>query len=181
MEEIWRDINGYEGLYQVSNLGNVRSLNYHMQKGNIRIMKQRVVKGPYYVIDLSKKCVGKGHFVHHLVAIAFPEICGDYFEGAQINHKDENGLNNVVTNLEWCSAKYNNNYGTRLKRALEAKKKNGKRNKPVDQYDMDGNFIKRWASGTIAAEEMGLKQSSICRCCLGQRNNYKGFIWRYAS
>lgn len=185
MEEIWRDIEGYEGLYQVSSQGRVRTLNYKLKKGCIHIMKQAEVKGPYNVIELSNK--NRGHskrtlfYVHRLVCFAFPEICGEYFEGAECNHKDENGLNNSASNLEWVTPKSNNNYGTRIKRSIETKNKNGKRNKPVNQYDIDGIFIKRWDSATIAANELGLKQARICRCCLGQRNHYKGFIWRYVS
>lgn len=192
MEEIWKDIEGYKGLYQVSNLGQVRSLNYHMQKGNIKIMKQQKVRG-YLVVEIHNKNRGKSkrtiYYIHRLVAQAFIPNPNNYPE---VNHKDERPENNFVyvneggtvniekSNLEWCTEKYNNNYGTRLSRALETKKINGKRNKPVNQYDMDGNLIKRWESGTIAAEELGLCQGSISRCCLKQRNSYNGFIWRYA-
>lgn len=184
MNEIWRDIDGYVGLYQVSNYGNVRTLNYKMKIGVVKIMKQQTVKGCYHTIELSNKdrsIKRKIFYVHRLVAQAFPEICGEWFEGAECNHKDENTDNNNANNLEWLTPKANNNYGSRLKRSLETKAKNGKRNKPVNQYDVDGNLIKRWGSGTIAANELGLNQGSISRCCLGQRNYYKWFIWRYAS
>lgn len=183
MEELWKDIKGFEGLYQVSNLGRVRTLNYRMQKGNIQIMKQHINKGPYYVVELSNK--NQGHsvrtifYVHRLVASAFPEICGDYFEGAECNHKNENGLDNRVENLEWITTKENNNYGTRLKRALATKKRNGKRDVPIIQYNLDGSFVREWKSASIAAEELGFSQGHISSCCTGKRNICSGYRWKH--
>lgn len=183
MEEIWRDIAGYEGLYQVSNLGNVRTLNYHLQKGNVQNMKQQIVKGPYCIIELSNK--NRGHtkrtiyYVHRLVAEAFPEICGYYFDGAECNHKNENGLDNRAENLEWLTPKENNNYGTRLARSLETKKKNGKRNIPIIQLNLDGSFVREWKSGTIAEEELGFRQGHIASCCSGKRGSCSGYKWKH--
>lgn len=185
MKELWRDIEGYEGLYQVSNLGEVRTLNYRRQRGNVQNMKQHINKGPYYVVELSNK--NRGHskrtlyYVHILVAKTFPEICGYYFDGAECNHKNENGLDNRADNLEWLTPKENNNYGTRLKRALETKKINGKRNIPVIQYNLDGSFVREWGSASIAAEELGFCQGQISSCCTGKRGSCSGYKWKHTT
>ena len=106
-EEIWKDIDGYEGLYKVSNLGRVKSLNY-LRKG---IEKERIPNknnSGYLIVGLHKDGKIKNFLIHRLVAEAFIENVNDL---PQVNHKDENKLNNCVENLEWCSAKYNSNYG----------------------------------------------------------------------
>lgn len=116
MQEEWKDIKGYEGLYQVSNLGRVKQCHVYTNlngKGYTRkekIKKQTVV-GNYYKVGLTKDGKNKLFLVHRLVAQAF--IPNDDSTKDCINHKDENGFNNVVTNLEWCDRTYNDNYGTR--------------------------------------------------------------------
>ena len=129
MEEIWKDIPGYEGIYVVSNFGKVKSLQRTRKGsyGSIRIVYEKILnhkidKDGYHIVTLSKegktKCIG----VHRLVAQAFlPNI----YNLPMINHKDENPSNNFVDNLEWCTAKYNRNYGTSIERGLETKLKNG--------------------------------------------------------
>ena len=118
MGEIWKDIPEYESLYQVSNLGNVRVLDRMVNSGiknnssvkrKGQILKQRVNQG-YYEVALSKNCKKKFLKVHRLVALAFIPNADNL---PSINHKDENKLNNCVNNLEWCSIKYNCNYGSR--------------------------------------------------------------------
>ena len=104
--EIWKDILGYEGLYQVSNYGRVRSLKY----GKEKILKQQINTDGYLHIDLYKNKKRKNYNVHRLVTIAFLENPNNY---PQVNHKDENKQNNHIDNLEWCDYKYNCNYGTR--------------------------------------------------------------------
>ena len=129
MVEIWKDIPGYEGIYAVSNFGKVKSLQRTRKGsyGSIRIVYEKILnhkidKDGYHIVTLSKegktKCIG----VHRLVAQAFlPNI----YNLPMVNHKDENPSNNFVDNLEWCTAKYNNNYGTAIERRLETKLKNG--------------------------------------------------------
>lgn len=117
MIEIWKDILGYEGLYQVSNLGNVRSLNYR-RSGKTKLLKQGTDNG-YKRVELSKNGKKKKYWVHRLVAIAFISNPNNYKE---VNHKDEDKSNNNVNNLEWCTREYNNNYGTRNKRTSESHK-----------------------------------------------------------
>lgn len=129
MEEIWKDIPGYEGIYVVSNFGKVKSLQRTRKGsyGSIRIVYEKILnhkidKDGYHIVTLSKegktKCIG----VHRLVAQAFLQNSCNF---PMINHKDENPSNNRVDNLEWCTARYNCNYGTRVDRMLETKLKNG--------------------------------------------------------
>ena len=115
MVEIWKDIKGYEGLYQVSNLGRVKSL-----RKNI-IMKEALKEERYLSITLHKNKTRKSFYIHRLVAQAFVSNPNNYPE---VNHKDENKQNNQMDNLEWCTPKYNANYGTRNKRLSELQKGN---------------------------------------------------------
>lgn len=160
--EIWRDVKGYEGLYQVSSLGNIRSvecknLRWHITFGHASVW-------------LYKGRVRKKKFVHRLVAEAFlenPNKCNI------VNHKDENGLNNHVENLEWCDAKYNTNYGTCIERRADRCKKN------VQQFDLSGALIKNWHGIVEAAVVLRIDPSSITKAAKGKRKSAGGFIWRY--
>lgn len=112
MEEIWKDILGYEGIYQVSSLGNVKSLNYN-KTGQERLLVQEVGHHGYRRVVLFNKQKGikhKRYFVHRLVVWAFPEICGEWFEGAVVNHKNEITSDNSAENLEVCDQSYNCTY-----------------------------------------------------------------------
>ena len=113
MNEIWKNIAGYEGLYEVSSFGRVRSLRF----GKTKILKPGKNKKGYLRVSLCKNGKQKTFFVHRLVAQAFLENPQNL---PQINHKDENKQNNRLENLEWCSCDYNNNYGTRNERAGKA-------------------------------------------------------------
>lgn len=125
LNEEWRNIKGYEGKYQVSNLGRVRSVDrieyikglnrYRKRKG--MILKPKFC-GEYYGVGLS----GKNFYIHKLVGMAFPEICGEWFEGCQYDHIDGNRFNNVATNIRACTEKENHNNPITRKRNSEAKK-----------------------------------------------------------
>lgn len=177
--ELWVNIKGYEGLYQVSNFGRIKSLE-RFRVGNHgaptivkeRIMMPRKTKG-YYQVGLCKNNRYKYCLVHRLVAQAFipnPKHL------PQVNHKDENTANCRLSNLEWCTSKYNINYGTAINRRAKTIEK------PICQYTLDGVFVKRWDGGaTEAGRELGFNQSHITECCMGKRNKHKGFVWKYGT
>ena len=182
MKEIWRDIEGYEGLYKVSNYGDILNLksgtNMYGRFNKLKILKPVNAHG-YLKITLSNNGEIKQILVHILVARAFPEICGEWFEGAVVNHKDECKSNNVATNLEVCSQAYNCQYGTSSKRIAE-KNTNGKLAKAVLQYTKEGVFIKEYPSLNEVQRQKGFATSNIC-CAIygkGQKTAY-GFIWKY--
>lgn len=179
MEEVWKDIAGYEGLYQVSNLGRVKSTPRSRTKGGI--MTQHYDKRGYKVVMLCKDAKAKMCKVHRLVAGAFipnPD------NKPQINHKDECKTNNCVFNLEWCDNLYNARYGTKGKRAYATRKRTGSgfvnEEKAVVQYDLNGRYIKEYPSETEAAKSLGNKdQSNISKCCRHLRKTAYGYIWEY--
>lgn len=162
MEEIWKDIKGYEGLYQVSNLGRVRSLKY----GKERVLKTQLDKDGYECLMLYKNGKHKTCRIHRLVAEAFiPNPDGL----PCINHINECKQSNVVTNLEWCSVAYNNSYGTRNERI----------SKRVYQYTLDGSYVRSYYSTREAERQTGIWQQSICGVVLGKRNSAGNYIWSY--
>ena len=165
--EIWKDIQEYEGLYQVSNYGRIKSLHNYRGKGNI--LKQSIKRG-YYTIGLKKNAIRKWFLVHRLVANAF--IPNERNE-PQVNHKDENKLNNYADNLEWCTASYNNSYGSRLERVSSS----NKLKKKITQYDLDFNKIKTFNSIVSASLETKTNQSDISKCINNKRKTANNYIW----
>lgn len=168
--EIWKDIPGYEGLYQASNLGRIKSLpkyNNHYE----RIMKQTINPRDkrLSVILCKNPQAHKRISVHRLVALSFIENPNGY---AEVNHKDENPQNNTAENLEWCSRKYNMNYGTTPKR-LNIKKK-----KSVIGIREDGKELMFDSVG--AGKEKGFDSSGILYS-IRTGKKYKGVIWKYAN
>lgn len=177
--EIWRDIDGFDG-YQVSNLGNVRSLNYN-GTGNVQLLKPSL-SGPnreYKSISMqvADKVIRRN--VHRLVARAFIPNPNDLSE---INHIDEDGTNNKVNNLEWCDRIYNLNYGNRTQKFSDSK------SIPILQLNLDGTLVKEWKSQTEAARVLGLDLGSLSHCLHGYRikngvkfpvYSYAGYKWKY--
>ena len=161
MIEDKKDIKDYEGLYAITRDGKVWSY-----RSNKFLKHSNNGKG-YYQISLCKDGKGKNYLIHRLVAEAFiPNPLGL----PQVNHKDENPQNNCASNLEWCDAKYNANYGTRTERS------NKKRSKPVYCIELDKTFY----GARQAARELGLDNSNIVSCCKGKRKTTGGFHWMYA-
>ena len=170
-KEYWKPVVGYEGHYQVSNFGRVKSIKF----GKEIILKQHIRRG-YYSVGLSKNGILKRYSVHRLVAQAFIDNTDNL---PQVNHKDENPLNNNVNNLEWCNSEYNNNYGTRNKRVSE-KMTNGKLSKPVLQYDLEGNLIREWASACECGRN-GFDTGAVNACCNNKYKfeKYKNCFWKF--
>ena len=142
----------------------------------------------YFIIGLYKD--GKCHqiTIHRLVAQSFLDNTNNL---PCVNHKDENPQNNFIwvnengsvdldkSNLEWCDIAYNNNYGTRNERCAKANINNPKRSKQINQYSLDGNFIRSFISAMKIQRELGYNQQDISQCCLGKRKTAYGFIWRF--
>lgn len=158
--EIWKDIEGYEGLYQVSNEGRVKSV-----RRNVILTPSSNGIGYLHVV-LSIDGKQKTFYVHRLVAEAFIPNLDNLPE---INHKDENKANNSTENLEWCHHKYNSNYGTR---------KFGIKPKKVYQFTLDGLLVNVWDS-THECGRHEYKQQGVSACCRGILKQYKGFKWSY--
>lgn len=164
-KEEWKDIKGYEGLYQVSNLGEVKRFYKTREEKIIKPFKD---KYGYLVVNLYREGKSKTIKVHRLVANAFLE---NYDNLPCINHKDENKQNNNVKNLEFCTCAYNNTYGSRLEKIR----------KKVLQFDKQGNLIQEWDSISRVNKAFKIKGSSISEVCKGKRKSCKGYIWKYAS
>ena len=190
MREEWKDIEGYEGMYQVSNLGNVKSLNYR-RTGKERILKGRDVKG-YLRVGLWKDGENKDYLIHRLVGQAFLENPNNL---PILNHKDENKYNNCVQNLEWCDYSYNNTYNGRAKKAGKKvaeklrgrkqteesnKKRAEKMSKPVFSVNKESGLIMWWQSASEAERITGINNGSITKCCKGRYKSAGGYVWFYA-
>ena len=172
MEEIYKDIKDLEGKYQVSNFGNILSLNYR-NTGRAELMSPGK-NGGYLRVNLSKNGKPKNFSVHRLVAETFIPNPNNL---PCVNHKDQTRTNNRVDNLEWCTYEYNINYGTRNERVSETLT-NGKRSKRVLQFTLDGDFVREYPS-THECERNGFEHSSVIRCCKGKQKTHKGFKFMY--
>lgn len=167
---MWKDIENYEGIYQVSDSGEVRSL-----KTN-RVLKASVNPHGYLFVNLYKDGRKPKHcLVHRLVANAF---LPNPLNLPEVNHKNEVKTDNRTSNIEWMSSKENCNYGTRNRR-ISYGMTNGKLSKPVLQYSLDGTFIKEWESAREVERKTGYKQSNVSRCCCGEYKKAYNFIWKY--
>ena len=177
MREIFKPAKGFEGIYSVSNLGRVKREKTVATKGtgnyqrNEHIVKQRKNNNGYLVVDLYVCNVRHQVLVHRLVAQTYLENPCLY---PCVNHKDENKENNNVNNLEWCTQKYNMNYGS-------CPKKIGKANsKSVVQYDRNGNVVGKYVSIACAERMTGISNGSIGDCLHKRRKSAGGYLWEYA-
>ena len=179
--EEWKPITGYEGFYEISNFGRIRSIDrIEYQRHYSGIMSKYMHQGQiikpgkrtngYITIGLTKNGKRKTHSVHRLVALHFLEKP----EGKDyINHLDADPTNNRVSNLEWCTQSENIQY------AYDHGTKKPPHLKPIGQYDMDGNLIKVWEGQTAAARALGIHQANILKVCQGNREQTGGFKWKY--
>lgn len=190
MKEIWRaakyisengEVWDFTGLYECSNLGNIRSLDKIVpyKDGRNRFYKGKIMKlipssnGYLQINLLISKGICREFRVHRIVASTFPDICGNWFEGAEVNHKSEIKTENQAFNLEWVSRYYNCNYGNRNIKQRITKSKH-----PVIQYSIDGKIIKEWLSTREVERQLGFSHSNIHNCCVGKSKTAYGFLWR---
>lgn len=181
--ERWKDIIGYEGLYQVSTYSRVKSLNCKHQQIE-KILLQKISKQGYYIITLSKNNNLKYYRVNRLVAETFipdksnfksmPDENRDEIDldKLEINHKDENKLNNRVDNLEWCTHKYNCNYGTRVERIKN------KQEIKINQYSLDGTYLRTWNSLSKIKVILNYNIGHISDVCNNKRRSAHGYLWK---
>ena len=195
--EEWRDIEGYEGLYEVSSLGRVRGCDRYVSngRGSVLLCKGKVLKLKkdklgYHRIILSKDNKQTTFQVHRLVAKAFQDVCGKLRSGLEVDHLDTDPSNNRATNLRWCTCSENHlNPLTRKHRSDAMKGENhprygkfGKDNptsKPIIQMDRQGNLLTEFEGLMDAERQLGIDPSSISRCCKGKVKTAGGFKWKY--
>ena len=158
----WKQIEGFPK-YMISTDGRVQTI----KTG--RILRPGVVNG-YLQVGLRNNGNVRKHLIHRLVALAF---ISNPNNRSDVNHKDEDKTNNWVGNLEWCTKKYNNNYGTRNERSAAA------RSKPVLQFSREGQFVKEWPSSMEAARQLGINQGPISNCRTGKRPTAYNFVFKY--
>ena len=171
--EEWRDVVGYEGLYQVSNQGRVKSLERKDCLGRTvkeRILKPGVVGSGYLMISLCTGGKQKMFSVHRLVCQAFHENPDNK---SDVNHINEDKTDNRACNLEWSTRKENINHGTHNERMAKTQ------SKPVGQYTLDGELVKIWPSAMEAQRQAGFYCSNICKSANGKCKQAYGFIWKY--
>lgn len=185
MEEIWKEIPNYEGLYQVSNLGNVRSMDRYIvgkdgipQKRKGVLMQKQVINSGYLVVGLRKDGKKKTKLLHRLVASAFIENPNSL---KYVNHKDENKSNNCASNLEWCTPKYNANYGTAIEKLSLSHKNHPALSKKILMFDKKGRKLKEFLSIHDASRATGIKDYNISRCCNNVKyyNSAGGYVWKF--
>lgn len=172
--EIWKPVVGYEGVYEVSSFGRIRSLDRFRKykdstPDSLAFVKGKMLKGKIdkdgyieYALCVGKHKQMKYYRAHRLVAQAFIPNPNNY---PIINHKNEIKDDNRVENLEWCNNQYNIEYS---------------RAKPILQFSKTDEFIKKWKSCAEIERELGLDHSSIQKCCIGKNKSRGGYKWGYA-
>ena len=174
MEE-WKDVEGYEGLYQVSNEGDNDHSVRNTKRNNFK--KSYVWGNGYVYVQLSKNHKSKPVALHRIKADAFV-YNDDKSNKTFVNHKNEDKTDNRIENLEWCTAKYNNNYGTHNERMREQLTNRKDLSTTVYQYTLDGKLVKIWES-TRECGRYGFNSSTISKCCRGLLKKHKGYRWSY--
>lgn len=185
IEEIWKDIDGYEGQYQISSYGRCRSCDRYVFHKNrwggtasyfykSTVMKLSKNNRGYITVRLSRDNNAKTYLIHRLVAQAFIPNPNNLSE---VNHKDENKQNNHVDNLEWCTRVFNNTYGKLNKDGRRQSRKHLM--KRVGQFTLDGNLIAIHDGLLLAKEKTNGNNVCIARCCEGLQKTSGGYVWKY--
>ena len=178
-EELWKPVKGYEGLYEVSNYGNVRGLATRTHNGygsfikSGKLLRPTTDKDGYLVVGLRDRGRNKTAKVHRLVAEAFIPNPNGFL---QINHKDEDKSNNCVSNLEWCTNTYNLNYGHRSEKAGKTLR-HVMKSKKLYQFDLDGNLLRIWPSIHEMQRQLGFSRSNVKNCAMGNYKQSYGYKW----
>lgn len=173
MKELWKDIEGYEGIYQVSNLGRVKGIKRYDSIGHLisdRVLKARVNNRGYLLVDLYKNGIRHTKLIHRLVAQTYipnPE------NKPRVNHIDEVTTSNQVSNLEWTTPIENINHGTRNKRASKS------RSKPIIAIDIATGEYNEYGSGKECAIKLGLHQGTVNHILKGRRKQTCGYTFKY--
>ena len=186
-KEEWKDIKGFEGLYQVSNLGRVKSLKRFKKGKNDssipvkeKILKPGISHNGYYLVCLHKQSTQKNYYIHRLVFEAFN---GQIPENMQVNHINEIKTDNRLSNLNLMTCKENINYGTRNARSANKcfiiLKNRKDQSKPVLQFTLEGFMVKEYPSIKQVERELGFYTSNIVNCCKGKLKQAYGFKWKY--
>ena len=197
MKEEWRPVVGYEGLYEVSNMGRVKSVKrtvWNNSRGCYRTVSERIMKPKdsiwgYLRVGLSKNGKEKWYMIHRLVATAFLENPQNLPE---VNHIDEDKTNNNADNLEWCSSSYNLTYngraekvGKKVAEKLRGRKQSEehikKRSKPIYSINKVSGLVLYWNSAHEASRVLRINQGNITRCCQGKQKTAKGYTFFYAN
>ena len=193
MKEEWKSVKGYEGKYEVSNLGRIKSVDHEVKvkqqnREYIVVRKGRMLtplkrQHGYLGIQLFGKGANarkmKTYSIHRLVAEAFLENLNNLPE---INHKDEDKTNNCVENLEWCSRIDNVHHGTAIERRV-AKQTNGKKSKKIAQYSMNMELLKVFPSLAEVKRQLGFAPANISKCANGNKSysHAYGYKWKYVT
>lgn len=184
--EIWKPVENYEGLYEVSNLGRIKSLErtvWNKGRGYYKTVPERTLKGvsdkdSYLVVYLCKNGKSKTHKVHRLVAEAFIPNPNNL---PLINHKNEDKTDNKVENLEWCSYSYNNTYNDKAKKIGRKLRNDPKRSKPIIGVDKVTGLKVEFPSTMEASRQTGIDHRRINACLKGRGKSAKGFYWHYVN
>ena len=166
MEEVWKNVVGYDGIYQVSNTGRIKRI----LKSKERMLIGRLDKDGYKEVILSKKQNKKYCKLHRLVAEAFVPNTNNK---PQVNHKDRNKTNNSADNLEWVTGSENTIH------SFVTGRKPHKGTRAVSQFTKDMKLISHWESIGDASRALNVSRNNICSCCRGHLGTAGGYIWKY--
>lgn len=185
VEEIWRPVKGYEGLYEVSNFSRVKALARHRvvrRKNKVftqyfeeKTLIPQLSSNGRYQFNLAKD--GKQKSIARAIIVAKAWVDG-YQEGYEVNHKDENEKNDSIDNLEWCTHLYNMRYGTRTKRAITNMV--AKKGRKVVAKTKDGAIVGVFNTIADACRKYGCVSTNVSKCCSGKIKSLVGLKWEYA-